>query len=190
MANPFITEPSSLVTVQENFTVTLVWEIRDCDWEVRIVTEKYTVHPNIDPTRVPIKIHTDYNASITPEVCKENTMNTSVTLTIKLTESILEHVKYIICKIFRYDDESWYRSRVNFELATTGPPRAETTDTTMTVMPITSHTTTKSDDNINTVNRKMETTVNSGSNLSIHFINCYTVLLCTIYLSFVFLLHV
>ena len=170
MANLFITEPSSLVTVQENFTVTLIWEIRDCDWEVKIVTEKYTLHPNIDPTRVPIKIHTNYNVSITPEVCTENTMNTSVILTIKFTESILEHVKYIICKIFRYDNESRNNSRVNFELATTGPPRA--------------------DDNINTVNRKMETTVNSGSNLSIHFINCYTVPLCTIYLSFVFLLHV
>ena len=95
MAYPFITEPPSSVFAEENSTVEFVWEIDNCGWEVRIVTEKYTLHPNIDPTQVPIKIHTDYNASTTPEVCKENTMNTNVTLSIILKTSVLEYIEYI-----------------------------------------------------------------------------------------------
>ena len=144
---------------------------------MRIVTEKYTLHPNVDPTRVPIKILTKYNVSVTPEVCKENT---NVTLTIKFTESVVEHAKYIICKVFRYDElmHTVYKSRVNLTIA---QPTAETT-MMMTIIP----TTKLNIIPINSVALPMgNTMINSGSSLSVHFSYCCNLLLI-IHLSFAF----
>ena len=133
MASPFITEPSSPVFAQENATNKFVWVIESCGWEVRVITEKYTLYPNIDPTRVPIKINTDYNVSITPEVylCKESTININVSLSITFKKNVLEYVEYVICKVFR-NDEMMYKSRVN--LIATAPPPAETKKTAETTM--------------------------------------------------------
>lgn len=171
MAHPFITEPPSSVFIEENSTVEFVWEIDDCGWEVRIVTEKYTLHPNIDPTRVPIKIHTDYNVSITPEVCKENTTNTNVTLSIIFKASVLEYIEYIICKVFRRD-ETMHKSRVN--LTTTAPPHTEIT--LMTLISSTNNIIIPTD----TYTFSFETTFNSGCKKSVHF---NTLIIATLFFS-------
>ena len=157
MANPFIIKPLSPVFVEENSTEKFLWEIESCGWEVRIVTEEYTLHPNIFPTRVPIKMHTDYNVSITPkkEDCKESIMNTSVTLSITFRENVLEHVEYIICKFFRHsNDKITHESRVDINI--TVLPPAETTVTLMstTIM----STAVMPTGSVSTV----ETTTNSG----------------------------
>ena len=129
MANPFIIEPSSTEIVQENATKRFVWEIEGCGWEVRIITEKYTLYPNIDPTQVPIKVDTDYNVSVTPDSysCKESTVNTSVSLSITFSLNVMEYFNYFTCKVFR-NNEKMYRSRVNLEIA---PPSVETMITEM-----------------------------------------------------------
>ena len=168
MASPFITEPSSPVFAQENATIKFVWMIESCGWEVRIVTEKYTLYPNIDPTRVPIKTNTDYNVSITPEVhlCEESVMNTNVSLSIAYKKDVLETVEYVVCKVFRNDDVM-YKSRVNL-IATPLPPvetmmTAETTAETMTtenIMP-TETTVTSTSDVVTVSNKIMSMTTDS-----------------------------
>ena len=188
MASPFITEPSSPVFAQENATKKFVWVIENCSWEVRVVTEKYTLYPNIDPTRVPIKTNTDYNVSITPEVylCEESTINTSVSLSITFKKNVLQYVEYVICKVFR-NDEMMYKSRVN--LIATAPPPAETTMTaeTMTTeilmteeetVTLTSVTDSKK---LSMPTEVVDTATDSGYSQSIHFgavLFCLLVLFC------------
>ena len=134
MASPFNIEPSSAVFVEENSTVQFIWEIESCDWEVRIVTEEHTLYPNfnIDPAQVPVKLSTDYNISVTPKMenCKESIMNISVFLSVTFRESVLEHIKYIICKVSHppHDDNMTYKSRVDI-IAVTPPSESETTVT-------------------------------------------------------------
>ena len=175
MASPFITEPSSPVFAQENVTKKLVWEIESCGWEVRIVTEKYTLYPNIDPTRVPIKTNTDYNVSITPEVhlCKESVVNTNVSLSIAFKKDVLETVEYVICKVFRNDDVM-YKSRVNL-IATPLPPvetMKTTTMTTETMMPtettVTSMSVTVSN-KLSMPTEVVDTATDSGYKQYLHF---------------------
>ena len=126
MARPFIIEPSNTLVTQENATKSLVWVIESCGWEVRIVTENYTLYPNIDPERVPIKPNTDYNVSVTPEVhlCEDSAMNTNVSLSINFNSNVLRYVEYLICKVYSTYDVR-YRSRVNFKVLA-APPLADT----------------------------------------------------------------
>ena len=129
MASPFIIEPSNTVVAQENATKSLVWVIESCGWEVRIVTENYTLYPNINPRRVPIKLNTDYNVSVTPEVhlCEDSAMNTNISLSIVFNSNVLGYVEYLICKVYSTYDVR-YRSRVNFEVLA-APPLADTITT-------------------------------------------------------------
>ena len=130
MASPFITKPSNTLYIdtQENVTKSLVWVIESCGWEVRVVTENYTLYPNIDPKRVPIKLNTDYNVSVTPEVhlCEDSAINTNVSLSINLNSNVLRYVEYLICKV--YGTYETYRSRVNFKVLA-APPLADTITT-------------------------------------------------------------
>ena len=155
MTSPFITEPPSPVFAPENSTKEFVWEIENCSWEVRIVTEEYTLYPNIDPIRVPIKGNTDYNVSITPKLlCETSVMNTNVSLSITFSKNVLEYIEYFICKVFM-NDGMMYKSRVNLTITT--PPPTET----MTLMSNKIMLT----DSVSTV----ETTTNSGCQLPVHF---------------------
>ena len=211
MCSPFITEPLSPVFALENSTKEFVWKIKNCGWEVRIITEEYTLYPNIDPIRVPIKSNTDYNVSITPGLCEKNIMNTSVSLSITFTENVLEYIDYIICKVFM-NDEMMYKSRVN--LTTRALPsteikmRVETmTSVSSTIMPTDSmstvettrvppsteikmraETTTSMSSTIALTDSTsaVEITTNSGFQLSMHFSGAF---LSIIHLSFAFLSH-
>ena len=160
MATPFILEPLSPVLAQENSTMEFIWEIENCGWETRILTEEYTLYPIIDPTQVPIKENTDYNVSITPEpeVCKERAMNMSVTFSITYNRNLLQHnIEYIICKVFMtMDSETMYESRVNITIS--APPLEITMNATLTTIMITESTMLMG-----------ETTTNSGYEFSIHF---------------------
>ena len=102
MASPFIIEPSNTLVTRENATKSLVWVIESCVWEVRIVTENYTLYPIFDPKRVPIKLNTDYNVSVAPEVhlCEDSAMNTNVSLSINFNSNVLGYVEYLICKVY------------------------------------------------------------------------------------------
>ena len=142
----FITEPPNPVFTLENSTIQFVWEIDNCNWEVRIITEEYTLYPNIDPIRVPIKSNTNYNVSISCKLCKMSVMKTNVSLSITFTKNVLEYIKYIICKVFM-NDEMMYKSQVN--LTTTAPSTPEIKTRAETAM--TSRST------------------NSGCQLSVHF---------------------
>ena len=180
MASPFITEPQSLMFAPENSTIEFDWEIDNCGWEVRILTENYTLYPNIDCTRVPIKCNTDYNVSITPnlKLCKTNAMNTSVSLSITFSKNVLEYIDYIICKVFR-NNEIWYKSRVN--ITSGAPPSTETkmrAETTMTSM----STTIKLTDSLSSV----EATTSSGYRFPVHFSGAF---LSMITFFFAFLSH-
>ena len=143
----FIAEPESPVIINENFTEELIWKIVDCDWEVRVVTENYTLHPNPIPRLVPIKKLTDYNVT---ETCVDD--RKIVHLSITFNENVLNNnIGYITCKIFRSDDlDSIITSSVNFantETATTNEPNSSSSITSSTGM----------------------TTGSSGCNLSAHF---------------------
>ena len=178
MGSPFITEPSSPVFAPENSTIEFVWEIKNCGWEVRIITEEYTLYPNIEPTRVPIKSNTDYNVSITPGLCENGIMNTNVSLSITFTENVLEYIDYIICKVFM-NDEMMYKSRVN--ITSRVPPSTEIKMKAETMTSMSSTIMLTDSMTLSTV----ETTTNSGCQLSVHFSGDF---LSMIYISFAFFL--
>ena len=140
MASPFIIKPSNTIYIvtEENATKSLVWVIESCGWEVRIVTENYTLYPNIDPQRVPIKPNADYNVSVTPEVhlCEDSAINTNVSLSINFNSKVLRYVEYLICRVYStYDVTVMHRSRVNFKVLA-APPLTDTI-TTRTITSIT-----------------------------------------------------
>ena len=151
----FIAEPESPVIINENFTEDLIWKIMDCEWEVRVVTENYTLHPNTIPRLVPIKKLTDYNVT---ETCIND--RKIVHFSITFNENVLKNnIGYVTCKVFRSDDlDSIITSCVNFatmplfsmantETATTSEPNSSSSITTSTGM----------------------TTGSSGCNLLAHF---------------------
>lgn len=155
MATPFILVPQNPVLAQENSTMEFTWEIENCGWETRILTEEYTLYPIFDPTQAPIKNNTDYNVSIT---CEESAMNMYVTLSITYNRNLLQHnIEYIICKVFMtMDSETMYESRVNITIS--APPLEITMNATLTTIMITESTMLMG-----------EPATNSGYEFSIHF---------------------
>ena len=147
--------PESPVIINENFTEELIWKIVDCDWEVRVVTENYTLHPNPIPRLVPIKKHTDYNVT---EACVDD--RKIIQLSIMFNENVLEsNIGYVTCKVFRSDDrDSLTSSTVNF--ATMPPSSMANTETATSNEPTNSSSITTSTG---------MTTGSSGCNLSAHF---------------------
>ena len=108
----YIAVPESPVFVTENATEEIVWKIVDCDsdWQVRIVTAEYQLHPNLLPELVPIKMNADYNVM---ETCKNE--HNIVNLSITFNENVLENLEYVECKVFRSSNDAIkYSSRVNF----------------------------------------------------------------------------
>ena len=87
---------------RNTWTLTVSWQIYyqhvNCDimWRVRIATQNYTLYPNHFPEDVPIAMTTEYNVSIDSNTafCTEN-----VTISLHITENVLEHVPYVVCII-------------------------------------------------------------------------------------------
>ena len=65
-------------------------------WRVRVATERYTLHPNQLPEDVPIAQVSEYNVTINSDsaACIDN-----VTISLLLTENVLQHVPYVVCII-------------------------------------------------------------------------------------------
>ena len=150
----FIMEPQSEVYAKENTTAEFVWKIMNCNcsWQVRIVTEEYTLYPNWLPDQVPIKEHTDYNVT---QVCDEEHIN--VTLSVIFNVKVLEYVEYFICKVFIENNyrETMQMSRVN--LISVVPGTSSAAETTVNSE---SMTTTLGTNNVSLYT--IETTTGSG----------------------------
>ena len=158
MPSPFIAETSPIF-VEENSSRELVWKIINCDWQVRVVIENYTLYPNLIPEQVPIKRITDYNVT---ETCEED--HTIVNFSIFFNENVLENsIDYVVCKIYRSNKVGLiFESRINF---TSSMPFSSTTNTEATD---TTDQNAKSSANI-----LIETTVattGSGCRLSVQFV--------------------
>ena len=96
------------VTTNSNL-LTVSWQINyqhvQCDrmWRVRVATEHYTLYPNQFPEDVPIAQIAEYNVTIdsTSAACTDN-----VTLSLLLTENVIQHVPYVECII---PGQKWMR---------------------------------------------------------------------------------
>ena len=113
---------------------------------MRIVTENYTLYPNLLPGQVPIKMNADYNVT---ETCKDQ--HKFVRLSITFNTNVLENLEYVICKVFNESDNTvmYPPSRVDITQTFTSEP------TTMTIH-----------DSSSTAS--METMTASGCSLSLH----------------------
>ena len=88
--------------ITKNRTLSVSWQIYyqhvQCDrmWRVRVATQDYTLYPNQFPEDVPITQISEYNVTINSDLaaCTDN-----VTLSLLITENVLEHVPYIVCII-------------------------------------------------------------------------------------------
>ena len=65
-------------------------------WRVRVATEQHTLYPNQLPEDVPIAQVSEYNVIISSDsaACIDN-----VTISLLLTENVLQHVPYVVCII-------------------------------------------------------------------------------------------
>ena len=177
MLASFITEPEGPVFMEENSTKELVWELVDCDWQVRVLSDSFRLHPNLLPLTIPIKMNTDYNVT---EICVDD--RKVVRFSIVFNEHVLNtSIEYVVCKIFRTDSPNMVKKsqRVNF---TNSMPSLSTfnteTDTYTTTEPKSSSYTTA----------KMPTTTGSACNLSTHFITLTIgLIIANLVLSFVWI---
>jgi hypothetical protein len=174
MLTSFITEPESPVIVEENCTKELVWRLVDChDWQVRVVTDSFQLHPILSPGQAPIKIDIDYNVT---ETCKDD--RKIVHFSIIFNENVLnENIEYVACKIYRSSDTPpiLIESRVNF--TNNMPFSSESTIDTET-------TTTTESRSSSYTGATMATTTGSAYNLSIHFMTITLGLIVANFFSF------
>ena len=157
MLTSFITEPEGPVFMEENCIKELVWKLVDCDWEVRVVTDSFKLHPiNLLPKQVPIRNNTDYNVT---ETCENDRL--IVHFSIVFNENVLNtSIEYVACKIFRSNSPVVIESRVNFTNNIPSPSTSNTeTDMHTTTEPKSSSCTTAI----------LATTTGSACNLSMHF---------------------
>ena len=175
----FITEPEGPILMKENCTKELVWKLVDChdDWQVRIVTDSFQLHPIMNPKLVPIKNNTDYKVT---EKCEDNHL--TVRLSIIFNENVLNtSIEYVVCKIFRTNFPSdVIESRVNFTSSIPSPStfNTETNMYTTTEPKSSSYTTAKN---------LMAITTGSACNLSTHFITLTIGLIVANLLSFMWI---
>lgn len=154
LSTAFIAEPENRVFVKENATAEVVWKLVDCDpnWQVRIVTENYTLYPNLLPGLVPIKNYTDYNVTV---ICENE--HKTVNLSITFNVIVHQNIKYVICKAFKSSNDAiMYPSRVTLL----------TLSSTFTSEP----TTTITPDNSFTKIKETVTMIGSGCRLSVHLV--------------------
>ena len=176
MPSPFIDEldESPTVFAEEDSTKELVWKIIDCNWQVRVITENYTLYPNLIPELVPIKIIADYNVTAK---CVEN--HIIVNFSISFNENVLDNnIEYVSCKIYRSNNAaSIIERRVNFTSSTPLPLTINTDATDTTVQDVES----------STIIHMIPVTVTitgSGCRLSVHFMTLNLALILANFLSF------
>ena len=177
MLASFITEPEGPVFMEENSTKELIWKLVDCDWQVRVLSDSFRLHPNLLPLTVPIKMNTDYNVT---ETCVDD--RKVVRFSIVFNENVLNtSIEYVVCKIFRTDSPNNMvkkSQRVNF---TNSMPLLSTFNTETDT-----YTTTERKSSSYTT-AKMATTTGSACNLSTHFITLTIGLIVANLLSFVWI---
>ena len=177
MLTSFITEPEGPILMEENCTKELVWKLVDChnDWQVRIITDSFQLHPIMNHESVPIEMNTDYNVT---EKCEDD--HKVVCLSIMFNENVLnKSIEYVACKIYRTNSPlDLTESRVNFTNNIPSPLifNAETDMYATTELKSSSYTT-----------AKMPTTTGSACNLSTHFISLTIGLIVANLLSFVWI---
>ena len=101
----FTKEPNDTNTVFENETLELLWQVDQypCGWRVTVETERHSLHPN--QSDIPIAKNREYNVTITPDIDEQCAVNSSarfeinVTVTLLLTENVLENVHNISCEV-------------------------------------------------------------------------------------------
>ena len=111
-------------------------------WRVRVATEHYTLYPNQFPEDVPIAQIAEYNVTIDSNsaACTDN-----VTLSLLLTENVIQHVPYVEC-IIRTGSGATAEMRTSDRVpvnvpSTTQTPQTTVTQTTVTPTVITNTTT-------------------------------------------------
>ena len=168
-------------------------------WRVRVATEQYTLYPNQLPEDVPIAQVSEYNVTISSDsaACIDN-----VTISLLLTENVLQHVPYVVCIIRTGSgatSESLRSDRVNINApstsSTTQIPNRETT-TMMTQNSVNTNTMSTKEGNPFTLS-PIEST-NSDTDSPIHVQHnsaralyrpvkshqCYELVLCTCFYVF------
>jgi hypothetical protein len=129
-------------------------------WRVRVATEQFTLYPNQFPEDVPITQITEYNITINPNPapCTDD-----VTLSLLLTENVIQHVPYVVCIIRTGSGATAVQhtsDRVHVYIPTTQPPQTTTT----TNVNIVTNTTTVTQSNPLTLTPAVSFDSNSISN--------------------------
>ena len=132
----FTKEPNDTITVFENGTLELLWQVDHypCDWRVSVETERHSLLPNPCPKDVPIANNSEYNVTITPDIDEQCTVNSSarfeinVTVTFLLTGNVLENVHNISCEVTYIMSDSIISS-VSLILEESHPTTEFTSDT-------------------------------------------------------------
>jgi hypothetical protein len=111
------------VSISENEEPSVLhvfWQIRYqfCDWTLQVATANYTLHPNLIPATVPIAKNSEYNVTLNimcDGEAPEKIINMNVSLSILLSDNVIEHVPYIMCSLLRLDTNNnvihYHRSR-------------------------------------------------------------------------------
>lgn len=106
-------------------------------WRVRVATEQYTLYPNQFPEDVPIAQFAEYNVTIDSNsaACTDN-----VTLSLLLTENVIQHVPYVEC-IIRTGSGATAESHTSDRVQVNVPSTTQTPQTTVTPIAFTNTTT-------------------------------------------------
>jgi hypothetical protein len=93
---------------EEPSVLHVFWQIQYqfCDWTLRVATANYTLHPNPFPANVPIAKSSEYNVTLNvmcDHEAPEKIINMNVSLSILLSDNVIEHVPYIMCSLLRVD---------------------------------------------------------------------------------------
>lgn len=102
-------------------------------WRVRVATEYYTLYPNQFPEDVPIAQVAEYNVTIDSNsaACTDN-----VTLSLLLTENVIQHVPYVEC-IIRTGSGATAEMRTSDRVPVNVPSTTQIPQTTVTPTVIT-----------------------------------------------------
>ena len=135
------------------------WQIRyeHCDWTLKVATLNFTLYPNDFPEDLPIALKSEYNVT-SDFICNKDqevdVVNRNVSLSILLSDNVLETVPYIVCKMTRPNSnfrsrEVYLQSCCDIPVTTTQETHTQITSTQAkdTTSITSTHFNTKSDDN-------------------------------------------
>ena len=106
-------------------------------WRVRVATEEYTLYPNQFPEDVPIAQISEYNVTMNSDSAS---CTDDVTLSLHLTENVIQHVPYVVC-IIRTGSGDTLESHRSDRVYVYIPSTTQTPETTTTQNVITNATT-------------------------------------------------